>query len=259
MAVSGFTFYGDESGSHHDPAGSFVLSGYLATDDVWAEFEGRWQDVLEHGRKIEWFHMRECIKLEAQFQSFNRYQADKKLNDLIDVLIPFLKSRRIIEFTAVLDWPVYDRAVSGPVKATFHDPYLFLIGALEAEVVKCVSMTPNPAPVWFFFDDQTCLMENHAGTQFYRARATIPSDLLPLLHGLSFASDKIMYPLQAADLIAWQRHRKEINLAEDLGERKDFKRLHNASNGTIHRFREDGLLSFCERMERGLPERGIIE
>jgi len=80
MAVSGFTFYGDESGSHRDPMGTFVISGYLGRDNVWEEFEGQWHEVLHSAKEIEWFHMRDCFKLEGQFETFNRYQADRKLN-----------------------------------------------------------------------------------------------------------------------------------------------------------------------------------
>ena len=45
MAISQRTFYGDESGSHGD--GPFVMSGYLATDQVWGELEDQWHCVLQ--------------------------------------------------------------------------------------------------------------------------------------------------------------------------------------------------------------------
>jgi hypothetical protein len=63
MAVSGFTYYGDESGSHRDPWGTFVLGGYLASDDIWEEFERQWHEALALEKSIEYFHMRECYKL----------------------------------------------------------------------------------------------------------------------------------------------------------------------------------------------------
>jgi hypothetical protein len=133
-----------------------------------------WRDALHAGKEIEWFHMRECIKLEGQFASFNRYQADRKMNTLIDVLVPFLKAKRVREFTAILDWDIYDRAVTGPVKSAFYDPYLFLIGALQAEVAKFVAGSKNAAPVYFFFDDQNVHLERDSANLFYRARVSRP-------------------------------------------------------------------------------------
>jgi len=202
--------------------------------------------------------MRECFKLEKQFEGFNRHQADRKLGDFLDVLLPYLRRGDIKEFTSILDWAVYDRAVSGAVRDTFHNPYLFLIGAIQAEVVKRVSELGGD-PVYFFFDDQTPKLEFNAAYQFERAKVTVPREMLHLLHGMTFASDQYCYPLQVADLIAWQRHRKELNLPEDLGERKEFKRIRGATKEAwLFPYREDGLIAFCLRMERRLAESGLL-
>ncbi len=70
MAISQRTFYGDESGSHGD--GPFVMSGYLATDHTWGQLENQWHEVIQDstigGRPIGHFRMRECFKLEGQFE-----------------------------------------------------------------------------------------------------------------------------------------------------------------------------------------------
>jgi hypothetical protein len=153
VALSQVSFYGDESGSHGD--GPFVLSGYLGRDDTWSEFQDQWHDVLEHaGKRIEYFHMRECFKLDGQFSGFNSFQADKKLNALIDVLRPFLRSKKLIEFTAILDWGIYYRTIQGPLKDFFHNPYLFNLRAIEQNLAKYMDREKWEGPAEFFLQAQ---------------------------------------------------------------------------------------------------------
>ena len=225
------------------------MSGYFASDEVWTEFEPLWHDALHTEPAIDYFHMRECFKLEKQFVAFNRHQADRKLNELLDVLLPFLRNSRIREFTSVLDWAVYDRVVSEPVKAALYNPYLFLLGAIQSEVTKYI-YSVGGEPVYFFFDDQFEKLELDAARQFSRARSVLPAELSGLLDGQTFKSDTYCYPLQAADLIAWQRHRKALNLSEDLGDRKEFRRICGATRaGLLLPYNDEGLADFCRRMD----------
>lgn len=241
------TFYGDESGSHGD--GPFVLSGYLADDGVWDRFEQGWHNALQADPKIEYFHMRECIKLEGQFEGFSRYTADRKMNALLDELLPFLRRGEITEYTAILDWDMYRNAVSGVAKKKYWNPYLFLIMAIQTEVTKRI--VDAGEPVYFFFDDQIDKLEHDAARQFARAKEALPPELGRLLHGQTFRSDKYCYQLQVADFIAWQRRRKELNLPEDRGGRKEYKRVHSATkSGYIFPFRKAGLEQHSERIER---------
>jgi hypothetical protein len=79
---------------------------------IWVTPEG--MDVLHNcGPRIEFFHMYECEKLRGEFRNFTRHQADRKLNALIDVLLPFLRKKRLKEFSAILDWGIYNRTVTG--------------------------------------------------------------------------------------------------------------------------------------------------
>jgi hypothetical protein len=257
MSLSKMSFYGDESGSHHD--GAYILSGLLGNDEVWSQFDGDWQSALQANRSVRYLHMRECFKLEKEFHGFSCHQANRKLNDCVDVLVPFLRRGELKEFTVCLDWGIYDDAVDGPVKDLFHDPYIFLIGALTAEITNHVIVT-GEGPVCFFFDDQTALIERDSVRMFNYAKATLPTVQADLLFGLYYKSDQYCYPLQAADLIAWQRHRRELNLSEDRGERPEWKRLHNAGSPRTKFFRYsmDGLVTFCRKTNSGLKAAGYL-
>jgi len=94
------------------------------------------------------------------------------------------------------------------------------------------------------------------------AKEMLPDTLGRIVEGPTFRSDKFCYPLQAADLIAWQRHHKELNLPEDRGEfTPELRRLNNASDktGKIFRYREAGLKEFSAHIETHLRNKGLIE
>jgi hypothetical protein len=256
MSIGRVSFYGDESGSHGD--GPFVLSGYLGSDVVWTALEDTWHHVLHDpsigGYEIEYFHMRECFKLEKQFARFNRWQADKKMNALVQILCHYLQKGKLVEYTAVLEWDIYRRAVEGPLKTVFHNPYLLVFGALMSEIGKYVKVATDTAttrePVYFFLDDQMTLVETEVNKYFHFTKETLPEEYSGLFDHVTFRSDQYCYPLQAGDLIAWQRHRRELDLPEDRGPRPEHKRLDKAAtdNGLLIYLREDGLAQFSQRV-----------
>jgi hypothetical protein len=266
VSIGRVSFYGDESGSHGD--GPFVLSGYLGSDVVWSDLETAWHDVLHDpsigGHEIDYFHMRECFKLEKQFARFNRWQADKKMNALVEILCHYLKKDKLLEYTAVLDWDIYRGAVDGPLKTVYHNPYLLAFGAVMTEIGKYVKTATETAttrePVYFFLDDQIALVETDVNKYFHFTKATLPEEYSGLFDGVTFRSDQYCYPLQAGDLIAWQRHRRELDLPEDCGPRPEYKRLHKAAadKGLLLYFREDGLVEFSQRTDARLRAKGLI-
>jgi hypothetical protein len=234
-----------------------VLSGYLGRDDDWEALGDAWRDVLHNvGPRIEYFHMFECYKLTGQFEKFDRYQSDRKLRDLVDVLIPFLRSNKLIEFTTILDWGIYQRTVKGSMREiVFNNPYFLLMHALTAEIGKDLVRRNIDEPVWFWMDDQSTKLEYNLSQQFVIVKELRGPVEGALMHGLDFRDDKICDPLQCADLIAWQRHRKLLNLTEDMGGRKEYKRLHNATDGNIFEFREDGMELYACRVRERIKQR----
>ena len=249
------SFWGDESGSHGD--GPFVLSGYLGPDDVWTAFQDEWHAVLQNAPTINFFHMRECFKLEGQFQGFTRYQADHKRDQLIDVLRPRLRNKELVEFSAILEWDVYQRAVHGPLKETYHNPYFFALHPIVAEIAKYLWERPewnSLGRVDFFFDDQAIRVERDTAFQFYNVKDTASERYAAHLGDVAFRNDELNYPLQAADLIAWQVHRRELNLPADGHQpRKEYLRLKGVSDGgRLMRCREDRIQALANRVAAGL-------
>jgi hypothetical protein len=155
--------------------------------------------------------MYEYFKLEGQFAGMNRFQAERKLNVLIDVLRPRLKAKQLRELTAFMPWEVFNRAVQGALRSARDNPYYYLLRSIIDQVNVMVDSNPEwaaMAPVEYFFDEQTVKLEYNVARQFSNIKS-IPG-LARLMGGISFRDDELSYPLQAADLIAWERRRAEL-------------------------------------------------
>jgi hypothetical protein len=253
--LSALSFYGDESGSHAASDSVFVLAGYLGSDATWTEFSDRWESALHQSPGIEFLHMREYIKREGQFSPMDRFQAEKKLNVMIDVLRPFLQSRRLREFTALLPWSDFRYAVSGPLKEVRGNPYYFLLRPIIDQVSKFVNEDrewSRFAPVEYFFDDQSAKLEYNVARQFENVKSIAGN--ARLMGGIAFRNDEWSYPLQAADLIAWERRRRELNLPEDLGGRKTLKRLTAVTEGMLMRVDRDKLRQMSDEMDAAVRD-----
>jgi hypothetical protein len=62
MALQAFI---DDSGRGQDPA--FVLAGWIASPEQWAEFSDEWIRILHQSPGIEYFKMQEAWRLKRQF------------------------------------------------------------------------------------------------------------------------------------------------------------------------------------------------
>ena len=252
MPASGYSFYGDESGSHGE--GTFVLSGYLGRDTDWSEFEKAWHAVLQDssiGSKLDYFHMRECYVTNWRMRLLP-LRGGKPMRNCTRSLTLYARSYDLSAYASspvLIDWEIFKRATSDQIKEIFYSPYLFAFGTLVIEAARCVKdACQQQEPIYFFMDDQIPLIEKSVAGQFAHAKLTRPDEMAKLFDAITFRSDRFCYPLQAADLIAWQRHRRELNLAEDRGERPERKKLHNAvplDQPFMFPYNEAGLVEFC--------------
>jgi len=170
-----------------------------------------------------------------------------------DVIRPFTRSRSLHEFTSILGWDVFNRAVSGPLRETFHNPYIFTIGAIMTESGRYLKDELRESDsIYFFLDDQTTKVESTVAYQFNLAKRSVNTGLGDYFDAVTFRDDRFCYPLQVADLIAWQRHRRELDLSVDRGPLVAYKRLMSATPSSVpvlFPYKESGLKWFSERVE----------
>jgi hypothetical protein len=215
-------YYGDDSGNHGK--GPFVLGGYLARASDWFHMENDWAKVLAQPPAIEYFKMSECYWLKGQFSGWDRIPADAKLSSLVAVVERYKGG--LIELSSMMDWDEYRSAIgNGPFKNEFHSPYFFCLHGVVSQTTKVLEKINSQLVVQYVFDHQSNLNHDSA-KQYYQVRRYAPKELTRFMGSISHEDDKILKPLQIADLIAWHIRRSFAKPPEDNGhERPELLRL----------------------------------
>jgi hypothetical protein len=216
-------FFGDESAGRNVSGyyGCYIVAGYLADSEVWRELWRDWQIALDAHPKIKYFRMNDCFDLSGPFEGFTAEAANEKLDKLIAVLETYGHAMGWVEST--ITWDIFNHALNDEEKAFFKSPYYFCASSV---INACRHLLGDQrAPVDYTFDNQDGL-----DLVIHQAVKLIMEELPPeetwLIHKVSFADDRVVLPLQCADLLAWNVRRKYIQLPEDHGRvRPEYTRL----------------------------------
>lgn len=193
----------DDSGS--DKRGPvFILAGYVSTVALWQEFSDAWHAGLQSGpRKLEYFKMQEAaFSGKGQFKKWRRAERDAKVDELARIV----KRYAMFGVQAVLWWNDFN-AVQARYRKYPIDPYILLFNHVMAAAVTHVRRLQIEEKIEFYFDDQG--RTGDIALQAYRiAQARIAAEMLEYVAGPpNHKSDRVVLPLQAADMLAWQSRR----------------------------------------------------
>ncbi len=214
-----FQAYIDDSSTED---GVFVIAGYVATAEVWAQFVRDWEEMLPYGIRDKrgfYFKMSEiCINNEriervpAFYRVIDRHPLlgiSCKIN-MVDLRKAI---SRIWSLNRSIDW--------GP----YSDPYIFTFRAL----IDCVHAHRGKIPqlpdekIDFIFDQQSqgkrilLAWDNFLSTRKEEVRSRFGAHP-------RFEDDRDFLPLQAADLWAW-RIREWYEMQDGLQIREDVGNL----------------------------------
>jgi hypothetical protein len=219
-------FFGDDSRGRNEPGyyGCCCVAGYLADADEWRKIARDWQIVLDRRPEIKYFRMSDFIKREGPFEKLTTDEANAKLDSLVCVLEAHGQSMAWIE--SIITFDIFNHALNEEERNYFKSPYYFCVsGILNGcrELLK-----GNRLPVHFTFDAQDGL-DLVILEMFNLVKTGLPSEETWLLHEVGFADDRVIVPLQCADLLAWHVRRDYLQLPEDHGRpRPEYIRLHNS-------------------------------
>jgi Protein of unknown function (DUF3800) len=201
-----FQCYFDDSGKESEPSNRFVvIAGYLAVDEVWGRFQNVWGHLLvKYG--LPGVHMKEILGIARQ-----KGWDVPKLNEVLQEFIVAIRAApALIGFGIAVDADEW-RNLSPERRRLFGDAQEFAC----TRIVRRIRDRLNEAGLHreqmaMFFDQDF---------EFARRRLTLfehitkrSRDLRESLTVLSFADARHYYPLQAADLLAWETRRHLINL-----------------------------------------------
>jgi hypothetical protein len=206
----------DDSGSGGDSP-YYVLAGYAASESTWMVFDEDWRRVLALTPPMKYFKMSEAESLKGQFLGFGADERNARLALFIDVIL----RHQLMECSiAVLDEDF--REAFYPLLPSSHSsPYYIAFIAVVSSFSGRYHWLGSEEVVDFIFDEQEGF-ETKAYRLYNRLETWFPNRRFG---GVRFANDKVVLPLQAADLIAWQIRRFRCFPTEPR--RNELARLHS--------------------------------
>lgn len=196
--------YVDDSASDNGDRRLF-LAGYVNTADKWALFSDAWAEELRRAPSIDYLKMREANNLSGQFKGWSEEDRDEKLRDL-SRLIRHFQPASLHASISRLD---VERLIKPVAPYNFSSPYLYCFNAIMIPLAmsQFSSQQDVRVPIDFIFDDQQGLGEE-ARAIYKAVRLQQPSHIRELLSvDPIFRDDKLVLPLQAADMLAWHIRR----------------------------------------------------
>ena len=226
-----YSAYFDESGTD-GVSKSVVVSGVIAGNDQWRDFENAWKRALDNAR-VTRFHMRDFAHSLREFKNWkgDEDRRSKFLKELIEII---RRNTRHTFSTAVIitDYQSINQKYQ---LSEYASPYV--IGAFQGvvDVAKWCNAHEYIEPVNVVFEDGV----KHKGEflAFY-----VPANF----HKISYAKSTQFIGFQAADLVAWET-------------RKAIDQLHAGKLKRYRRYRQSYSALFAMPNKWGVYEKSFLE
>jgi Protein of unknown function (DUF3800) len=202
-----FSLYCDDSGTH-DQSPIAVAACFVSTVEQWERFNVNWKEAND-AENFGTFHMADFVAKKGQF-SLPEWQDDAKRDRTLKRLIAIINLRRRVGFFGVVEKAAYDEEVPKEYRQRFklgENHYTFAVRMCMAKVLKWRLKYGYTEPVQFVFDR---LSKGKGEITAMFDEALREGDERALLHGISkqagwsFSSKEQVWPLQAADIFAWE-------------------------------------------------------
>jgi Protein of unknown function (DUF3800) len=194
--------YVDDSASDAGEQRLF-LAGYINTAEKWQRFSVAWAEELRADPAIAYLKMSEANSLSGQFSGWPVASKDQKVRGLCRVIRHFEPHSIHCSISRV---DVKD-VLAPAVPRGFANPYFHCFQGIIIPFATTFAPIWRGVPVEFVFDEQ-----GELGTEalfFYKLiRDGQPKKVRALLSkDPTFGDDKVILPLQAADVLAWHVRR----------------------------------------------------
>lgn len=206
----------DDSGKADDSA-VCVLAGYLSTAERWAAFSDEWADALRLPPAIDYFKMKEAMRLKDEFLGFDADQRDNRLRTLARIIA----RHAMAGFISIIPSEPFVRIMRGwGDREYLNRPYFMLFHNIIVNCVRYADQSGLSGKIDFIFDqqgDEPKAMGDFQA-QFHEFASVAPESAKAFLGSPPiFRDEKVeAVPLQAADLLAWYQRRVHHNTGEQL-------------------------------------------
>jgi len=190
--------YLDESGSRNQDV-CFVLAGFIAPSEVWAQFSDEWQQCLDAPPKLDYFKMREAVaNPTGAFKNWKRSEVQRKVCELVGIV------KRHVRLGIHCTIPIrgFYEIVAATDTGPFSNPYsMAFYAALAGVGWEALERNADGLDVIFDVQDKYSGFVKAAYPLMKKRAEPDLSRILPVEP--MFKDDKQFLPLQAADMLAW--------------------------------------------------------
>ena len=216
-----------------------VVAGYLAADQVWAEFIPRWRKVLDAApHEISEYKTSDCRHGVGEFKGWSKEQRDVLTTELVSVI---LNSGDLGGFSTVLLWPgIPDPDVPNPSenrRRQEHGGYGVVLGMTLTDTLRTATLMCGPDGVQPIVDQKDGTLDRMQGNFKVAKRIVDTIDGPEIANRLKQpipGDSKKLPPLQAADLLAYETGKEVMNRAEGRRVSKALERLVTGTATVIH-------------------------
>lgn len=218
--------YIDESGN--DGKSSFlILGGYILPADKWMDFSREWKRILATKPEIKYFHAVDAESGEGAFEGISEPFRRMKTLDLLSVI----ERHNPVGLLCWISFEDWEEFLLPRIRSGFADAYYPLFDWTVKEIWKYHLVAGiTECSTSFVFDDCTDtklksnLVKMHDAI---RQETGVPQLSAMLGTSPDFEDDKIVAPLQAADLLVWHK-RRELSFPDEKRE------MHKRLAATVH-------------------------
>ena len=187
--------YLDES----DEKQIFTMAGYVSEAAKWERFTEEWAAILS-GYSVGDFHARQFAHNRGQFKDWPESRRREFITELTSAI-----NRNVLYGVAVaVVVEEFNKIITGDLKSFLKEPYYLSADASFTLAIQyCIKHFPTEQ-IAFVFDNKDKV--KGVVQKIYGAYKEL-KDKIPdptMLGPLSFADDKKVLPLQAADMLAYE-------------------------------------------------------
>ncbi|MDX3965144.1 MAG: DUF3800 domain-containing protein [Bradyrhizobium sp.] len=198
------TAYFDASGTMGDST-VFVMAGYLGYSPAWQRFSDEWGTALSEPRVLKYFKMSEAWARRGEFTGWVPEDRDAKLRRLA----PIVNKHALASMIVTVPTRSWRRHMVGKLEHKYHNrPYYFAFHGAMSSVPKFLHQKGIEDQIEFVFDSEGGEPVQEILDGFDRWAELAPDHLKKYLSGPPvFRDEKLVLPLQAADMLAWHIRR----------------------------------------------------
>jgi hypothetical protein len=190
--------YLDESGTRNQDV-CFVLAGFIAPAEVWANFSDQWQQCLDAPPALNYFKMREAVNNPTgAFRNWKRSDVRRKVQELVEII----KSNVKLGIHCTIPISGFDEIIAAQNAGPFSNPYSMAFYAVLAGIGwEALEHKADGLDVIFDIQDKYSGFVKGVYPLMRRRVDSSLGQILPVEP--MFKDDRQFLPLQAADMLAW--------------------------------------------------------